>query len=132
MDNCSVIRTNGLLLLQNYFKKQSLKKIFVLFPDPHFKKKKQKGRIICRQMMNIFKYLLDPEGELYISTDVKALFDDMCKIIEDSGLFELQTKYMDDPLFELCLKGTDEAGRAGVKTGASYGRVYKVISSLVD
>lgn len=47
MNNCSVIKTNALLFLPNFFAKNSLEKIFVLFPDPHFKKRKQKGRVIC-------------------------------------------------------------------------------------
>lgn len=125
-DNCSVIATNGLLFLVNYFKKDSLKKIFVLFPDPHFKKRKQKGRMICKQTMSIFKYLMAEDAKLYISTDVESLFKDMCEVIEDSGCFEMDTN-TDDPLYTMCHKGTDEASRAGVKTGATFGKVYRVV-----
>ncbi len=127
IDNCSVIRTNALLFLPNYFQPNSIKKIFVLFPDPHFKKRKQKGRMICRQMMNVFKYLLCDEGELYISTDVKDLFDDMCEVVSSSGLYAEQKNLTEDPLYELCYKGTDEANRAGLKTGTTFGKVYRVI-----
>lgn len=128
MDNCSVIRTNALFFLPNYFKKNSLKKIFVLFPDPHFKKKKQKGRVICKQMMGVFKYLLQEDGELYISTDVKDLFTDMCQVIEESNFFKEDKNREDDVLFEMSYRGTDEAGRAGLKSGCTFGRVYKIIN----
>lgn len=125
--NCSVIKSNALLFLLNYFQPGTLKKIFVLFPDPHFKKRKQKGRIICRQMMQIFKYLLTQGGQLYISTDVTDLFKDMTEVIENSGCFEEEKKLDEDPLYELCYKGTDEAGRAGVKSGHTFGKIYRVL-----
>lgn len=127
LPNCSVIKSNALIFLPNYFEPHSLKKIFVLFPDPHFKKRKQKGRIICKQMMQIFKYLLAHDGQLYISTDVIDLFNDMCNVIENSGCFKEEKDIKDDPLFEMCYKGTDEAGRAGVKSGHTFGKVYRVL-----
>jgi tRNA (guanine-N7-)-methyltransferase len=127
LPNCSVLKTNALLFLPNFFRPGSLKKIFVLFPDPHFKKRKQKGRIICKQMMQIFKYILEQDGQLYISTDVSDLFKDMCEVIEGSGCFKEQAAPEDDPLFDLCYNGTDEAGRAGIKSGHTFGKIYRVM-----
>lgn len=125
--NCSVIKTNALLFLPNFFKQCTLKKVFVLFPDPHFKKRKQKCRIICRQTMQVLKYLLEKDGQLYISTDVENLFNDMCQVIEESGCFEEMKNPEDELLFERCYKRTDEAARAGVKSGHTFGRVYRVL-----
>lgn len=126
MANCSVIKTNALLFLPNYFQKGSLSKIFILFPDPHFKKPKQKARIVCRQMMGVFRYLLSADGQVYISTDVKDLFDDMCRVLDESGFFSEQQAGHDDPLFDMCYRDTDEAHRAGVKTGHTFGKIYGV------
>ena len=36
--NISVVRTNAMKFIGNYFRKGQLKKMFFLFPDPHFKK----------------------------------------------------------------------------------------------
>ena len=44
--NVSVLRTNAMKFLVNYFAKGQLLKMFILFPDPHFKKAKHKWRII--------------------------------------------------------------------------------------
>jgi tRNA (guanine-N7-)-methyltransferase len=44
--NISVVKTNAMKYLPNYFAKGQLKKIFFLFPDPHFKKSNHKRRII--------------------------------------------------------------------------------------
>lgn len=45
-ENASVIRANAMKFLPNFFHKAQLKKIFFLFPDPHFKARKHKARII--------------------------------------------------------------------------------------
>ncbi len=44
--NVSVIRANAMKHMPNFFAKGQLSKIFFLFPDPHFKLRKQKARII--------------------------------------------------------------------------------------
>lgn len=44
--NASVLQTNAMKYLPNYFEKGQLKKIFFCFPDPHFKAKNHRRRII--------------------------------------------------------------------------------------
>ena len=44
--NISVIRSNAMKFLPNFFERDQLTKIFFLFPDPHFKARKHKARII--------------------------------------------------------------------------------------
>lgn len=127
MKNCSVIKTNALLFLPNYFEAASLRKIFILFPDPHFKKRKQKGRVVCRQTVGIFRYLLGEGGKVYVSTDVEDLFRYMCSVFEESGFFVQDEDHQSDALFDMCYKDTDEAYRAGAKTGHTFGRIYRVV-----
>lgn len=45
-DNVMVCRVNVMKYLPNYFRKGQLEKMFFLFPDPQFKKRKHKARII--------------------------------------------------------------------------------------
>ncbi|WUR02189.1 tRNA (guanine-N(7)-)-methyltransferase (TRMB) [Vairimorpha necatrix] len=123
LTTCSVMKTNALLFLPNIFHKYSLDKIFILFPDPHFKRRKQKGRVVCRQMIHIYEYLLSSKGRLYISTDVVSLFEDMKETILGSNLF-IQIFDEVDPYYEKTFKDTDEALRAGVKTGATYAGIF--------
>jgi len=44
--NISVIRTNAMRHITNYFRKGQIEKMFFCFPDPHFKKSKHRRRII--------------------------------------------------------------------------------------
>lgn len=127
ISNCSVVKTNGLLFLVNFFKAASLRKIFILFPDPHFKKRKQKGRMVCKQTINIFEYLLEDRGRVYISTDVSELFEYMCGTFDESSAFRKIED--DDELFRMSYKDTDEAHRAGVKSGKTFGRIYEVVKT---
>lgn len=44
--NIAVLRANTMKFLPNFFDKSSLEKIFFCFPDPHFKQRKHKMRIV--------------------------------------------------------------------------------------
>lgn len=126
--NAGVMRTNALIFLPNIFEKSQLSKIFVLFPDPHFKKRKRKGRVVCRQMMEIYEYLLMDGGRLYISTDVEELFEHMVATILEHGAFRplLDDEAAEDEAFHMTSRDTDEALRAGVKTGKVFSRAFEI------
>lgn len=127
LGNAAIIKTNALIFLPNFFLGNSLSKIFVLFPDPHFKKRKQKGRIVSRQMVHLYFYLLKEGGRMYVSTDVKELFDDMVNVLRGLGLFkELEKEAMvRDPFYEMTYKNTDEAMRAGIKSGRTFATIFE-------
>ena len=56
--NIACIRTNAMKYLPNYFEKGQLKKMFFLYPDPHFKKAKHKWRIINKTLLAEYAYVL--------------------------------------------------------------------------
>ena len=56
------------LIYSNYFRHGSLDKIFICFPDPHFKTKNHRRRIISYNMLTEYAYLLGKEGRLYTIT----------------------------------------------------------------
>lgn len=45
-ENISVLRGNAMKFLPNLFAQHQLSKIFLCFPDPHFKARKHKARIV--------------------------------------------------------------------------------------
>lgn len=87
-NNISVIRGNAMKFLPNFFYKYQLSKIFFLFPDPHFKARKHKARIISPTLLAEYAYVLRPGGIIYTITDVKELHDWMVKHLRDFPLFE--------------------------------------------
>jgi len=68
----------GFALEQILDKNQNLniEKIFINFPDPWFKKKHQKRRVVNRQFLEKLEVLLPNQTEIIFQTDQKSLFKD--------------------------------------------------------
>ncbi|GJJ08616.1 hypothetical protein Clacol_002835 [Clathrus columnatus] len=124
-NNISVVRGNAMKFLPNFFGKHQLSKIFFLFPDPHFKARKHKARIISPTLLAEYAYVLRPGGIIYTITDVKELYDWMVKHLHDFPLFE----YVDEDT--LIVEGhgdvigavkmsTEEGKKVGRNAGNKY------------
>ncbi|KAJ5762364.1 uncharacterized protein N7511_005746 [Penicillium nucicola] len=70
-ENITAIRANTMKFLPNFFARHQLSKIFICFPDPHFKARKHKARIISESLNAEYAYALRPGGLLYTITDVE-------------------------------------------------------------
>lgn len=86
--NVSIVRANSMKFLPNYFHKQSLSALFFLFPDPHFKSRKHKARIISPTLLAEYAYVLRPGGIVYTITDVRDLHEWMFTHLNAFPLFE--------------------------------------------
>lgn len=86
--NVSVIRANAMKFLPNFFPKASLTALFFLFPDPHFKARKHKARIISPTLLAEYAYVLAPGGLVYTITDVEDLAQWMRAHLEAHPLFQ--------------------------------------------
>lgn len=73
--NAAALRTNSMKTLTNYFRKESVEKMFFCFADPHFKKVNHRRRIINTDLLSDYSFVLKEGGLIYIVTDVKDLFD---------------------------------------------------------
>lgn len=70
-ENIFGLRSNTMKFLPNFFGHHQLSKIFICFPDPHFKARKHKARIISESLNAEYAYVLRPGGMLYTITDVE-------------------------------------------------------------
>ncbi|EFX05470.1 methyltransferase-like protein 1 [Grosmannia clavigera kw1407] len=72
--NIACVRANTMKFLPNFFRKAQLRKIFLCFPDPHFKARKHKARIVSPTLAAEYAYVLRPGcGRVYTITDVEDL-----------------------------------------------------------
>lgn len=72
--NIACVRANTMKFLPNFFGKGQLRKIFLCFPDPHFKARKHKARIVSPTLATEYAYALrEGEGTVYTITDVEDL-----------------------------------------------------------
>ena len=71
--NIACLRANTMKFLSNFFCKSQLSRIFLCFPDPHFKARKHKARIVSTTLNSEYAYVLKPGGIVYTITDVEDL-----------------------------------------------------------
>lgn len=71
--NISCLRANGMKFLPNFFARAQLSRLFLCFPDPHFKARKHKARIVSGTLCAEYAYMLRPGGRVYTITDVEEL-----------------------------------------------------------
>jgi tRNA (guanine-N7-)-methyltransferase len=123
--NIACIRGNAMKHLPNFFPKSSVEKLFFLFPDPQFKKKKHKWRIISQQLLAEYAYVLKESGRVYIATDVKDLYDWMTGHLELHPLFESVIDHTSDPVVPLLFDSTEEGKKVTRMGGSKFIAVFE-------
>lgn len=71
--NIACLRANTMKFLPNFFTKSQLSKLFFCFPDPHFKARKHKARIVSSTLNTEYAFIMRPGGVIYTITDVEDL-----------------------------------------------------------
>ncbi|CAB0042259.1 unnamed protein product [Trichogramma brassicae] len=127
--NIACIRTNAMKYLPNYFKKGQLKKMFFLYPDPHFKKAKHKWRIINPCLLAEYAYILAEGAIVYTMTDVKDLHEWMVKHLTEHPLFERipDEELTTDPIVEKLYESTEEGQKVTRNKGDKFLAVFRRI-----
>ncbi|KFD48995.1 hypothetical protein M514_10147 [Trichuris suis] len=120
--NIACIRTNAMKVIPHYFRKGQLKKMFFLFPDPHFKKSKHKWRIISRHLLAEYAYVLAVGGVIYVATDVAEYMDWAIALFNEHPLFcsISEEQLMTDPLRDIILNSTEEGQKVTRNKGNKY------------
>ncbi|KAL8193851.1 hypothetical protein R6Q57_026093 [Mikania cordata] len=127
--NASVVRTNSMKYIPNYFEKSQLSKMFFLFPDPHFKEKNHRRRVISPFLLDEYAYAVKPGGIIYTITDVEELGEWMKSCLEDHPMFESLTEeeLEADPVVKLLSFATEEGQKVSRNGGQTFKAVYRRI-----
>ncbi|GBF95069.1 tRNA (guanine-N(7)-)-methyltransferase [Raphidocelis subcapitata] len=125
--NASVLRTNSMKFLPNYFKKGQLTKMFFLFPDPHFKACNHRRRIIQTHLLTEYAHLLAPGGWIYTITDVPELGEWMRSRLESHPAFEPipEAEVDADPAAQLLVESSEEGQKVARNGGTTYRAVFR-------
>ena len=97
-DNTHVVHGNAERLLEDSLKPACLDNIFIFHPDPWFKKKHHKRRIVRNDVIKLFTHSLKSDGMLHVSTDVESLWESMQTAILASKSFKFISNH---PLWEM-------------------------------
>jgi tRNA (guanine-N7-)-methyltransferase len=126
-DNVSVVRTNSMKYIPNYFEKGQLSKMFFLFPDPHFKEKNHRRRVISPYLLDEYAYAIRVGGIIYTITDVEELGEWMNLCLANHPMFEcLKDEELEaDPVVKLLSSVTEEGQKVERNNGQTFCAVYR-------
>jgi tRNA (guanine-N7-)-methyltransferase len=143
-ENISAIRSNTMKFFPNFFARHQLSKIFICFPDPHFKARKHKARIISETLNAEYAYALRPGGFLYTITDVEEYHhwilrhfgveagdeegDGENNVSANAGVRELFERVSEEELEkDECVRIMKEATEEGKKVARNKGNKYVAV-----
>lgn len=132
--NISVLRGNAMKFLPNFFHKAQLSKMFFCFPDPHFKQRKHKARIITNTLLAEYAYVLKEGGIIYTITDVEDLHNWMVKHLEEHPMFERLSKEWEkqDKCVSIMWNSTEEGKKVTRNKGSKWVACFKRLSTPDD
>ena len=125
--NVGVLRANTMKFLPNFFRKAQLTKLFICFPDPHFKARKHKQRIVSASLNSEYAYVLRPGGVVYTITDVPDLHEWMVQHFEAHPLFERvgEEEQEADPCTAIMRTETEEGKKVERHKGGKHVALYR-------
>ncbi|KAK4190748.1 putative tRNA methyltransferase [Podospora australis] len=125
--NAGVLRANTMKFMPNFFKQGQLSKIFICFPDPHFKARKHKQRIVSTTLNSEYAYVLKPGGIVYTITDVPDLHGWMVQHFEAHPMFERvgEEEQEADPLVEIMRTATEEGKKVERNKGQKHVALFR-------
>ena len=125
--NIAVLRANTMKFMPNFFNKGQLNKIFICFPDPHFKARKHKQRIVSTTLNSEYAYVLRPGGIIYTITDVPDLHEWMVGHFNAHPTFERvsEEEQEADPLVEIMRNETEEGKKVTRHNGQKHVALFR-------
>ncbi len=77
-------------LLDSWGDQNPLQQVSIQFPDPWFKKRHQKRRVLQPELVSTLAEFLPPGGRLVVQSDVEEVAVDMCDRIAENPHFQRQ------------------------------------------
>jgi len=85
LTNIMVIRANINTALSKLFDKGQLQDVFIMFPDPWYKKKHLKRRVVKDEFLEELYSIMNPGSLLHIATDKKEFAYEMLETLTESS-----------------------------------------------
>lgn len=122
--------------LPNFFKRHQLHSIFICFPDPHFKARKHKARIVSETLNAEYAFVLRPGGKVYTITDVEELHRWMVGHFEGESEAQLtgikslwervgEEELARDPCVKVMMDETEEGKKVTRNKGQKFVAVWR-------
>jgi len=126
--NAACLRTNCMRYMPNFFRKGQLDKIFFCFPDPHFKAKNHRRRIVSSILLSEYAHFLAAGGRLYTITDVEDLHNwhvEKCSAHPAFRRLDDDAVLAADPAVAAMLEETEESKKVARMGGRKHFAVFE-------
>ncbi|PFH59963.1 hypothetical protein XA68_11638 [Ophiocordyceps unilateralis] len=125
--NAACLRANSMKFLPNFFTKGQLAKVFICFPDPHFKARKHKARIVSTTLNSEYAFVLRPGGIVYTITDVEALHEWMVHHFDAHAAFERVASEAEqaDECVRVMMSETEEGKKVERNKGQKFVALFR-------
>lgn len=84
LENVAFLRTH-IGKINDYFGKDEVSEIWIVFADPFLKKGKEKNRLTHARFLSYYQQILKPGSIINLKTDSKVLYDFTLETIEEVG-----------------------------------------------
>jgi len=94
-------------LLASFFDENEISGIWLTFPDPQPKRRREKKRLTHPKFIEVYRKILDPDGYIHLKTDNIGLFDYTMEVISQNNFpvdfytKDLYREQKEDPEFEI-------------------------------
>jgi tRNA (guanine-N7-)-methyltransferase len=85
LQNVAFLRTR-IDFIQSFFVKDEVDEIWITFPDPQEKKRRQKKRLTGALFLNRYRHILKNNGVIHLKTDNNPLYNHTRDLIKYNGL----------------------------------------------
>ena len=99
LDNVIFLRTQ-IELIENIFDKNEVSEIWITFPDPQIKLKREKHRLVNLKFIGIYRNILLKGGVVNLKTDSEFLHGYMLGLISGNDFLELT--YSNNDIYNQC------------------------------
>ena len=79
--NARIVQGDGLRLFREWLPSRALRAVHVYFPDPWWKKRHRKRRVMNEAFLHDVERTLQDDGRLHFWSDVKEYFDESLELI---------------------------------------------------
>ncbi|MBT5855643.1 tRNA (guanosine(46)-N7)-methyltransferase TrmB [bacterium] len=97
ISNAAILYGTGQRCLEDIVEKPMIDRCFIFHPDPWFKDRHHKRRIVQPALLKELAKKMTPNGRVYLSTDVEVLWEDM---VEQMGTSTFFTAVKNDSFWE--------------------------------
>ena len=87
-ENCRVVLDDARPLLLQLLPLESIRAFYVFFPDPWWKKRHHKRRVMTQDMLDVMYRLLEPGGAIELRTDVTEYYERVAELFENDQRYE--------------------------------------------